>query len=380
MFRFLFILLPLFVAAQETIIDSFEHDGIEREYILYLPASYTGAEAFPLILNFHGYGSDATQQMLYSDLFARANENEFIIVHPNGTQDVAVGNAFWNVGWNPDDSVDDVGFVHELLDLLIANYNVKEEQVYSTGMSNGGFFSYLLACEMSDRIAAIASVTGAMNEPFASSCMPAVSVPVLEIHGTADATVPYEGNAGFFSTEAGVAHWVEQNNCDLEPEIFELEDIAPDDGSTVEHFVYRNCDQEVEVELYKVIGGGHTWPGANFDLPGIVTNQDFDASDEIWRFFSQFDINGAIGYVSGAEELHDDLQLYPNPVSNQLIVDLPEGFNGNIEIRNLLGEVLLIQGSREVVDVSACDSGMALLVLRSVNGEVLKTQKIRISH
>ncbi|MEL6972721.1 MAG: PHB depolymerase family esterase, partial [Bacteroidota bacterium] len=146
---------------QQIINSSIQFDDLERTYLLYVPPSYTGDESVPLVLNFHGYTSNSGEQFFYSDFRAVADLNNFLVVHPQGTQD-SEGNTHWNVGWGGS-TVDDVGFTAALIDSLAAEYNINPERIYSTGMSNGGFMSYQLACELSDRIAAIASVTGTMN-------------------------------------------------------------------------------------------------------------------------------------------------------------------------------------------------------------------------
>jgi len=147
--------------AQQTINGTLEHDGLMREYILYVPANYTGTEEVPLLFNFHGYGSNASQQMFYGDFRPIADTEGFIIVHPMGTVD-NTGTTHFNVGWGTS-TIDDVGYTEALIDDLSSNYPIDAKRIYSTGMSNGGFMSYTLACELSDRIAAIASVTGTMN-------------------------------------------------------------------------------------------------------------------------------------------------------------------------------------------------------------------------
>ena len=175
--------------SQQTITASITHGGLQRDYILYVPANYTGTTAVPLLFNFHGYTSNATEQMWYGDFRAIADTAGFLIVHPEGKLDGS-GNTHFNVGWGGS-SINDVGFTSALIDSLLLDYSIDEDRVYSTGMSNGGFMSYQLACELSDRIAAIASVTGSMNMGWFNSCNPNHPMPIMEIHGTADGNVPY---------------------------------------------------------------------------------------------------------------------------------------------------------------------------------------------
>ena len=129
--------------SQQTINASITHGGIQRDYILYVPANYTGTNAVPLILNFHGYTSNANAQMWYGDFRSIADTVGFIIAHPMGTLDNS-GNTHFNVGWGGS-SVDDIGFTSALIDSISAAYSINLNRVYSTGMSNGGYFSYHLA-------------------------------------------------------------------------------------------------------------------------------------------------------------------------------------------------------------------------------------------
>lgn len=337
--------------AQQTINGTIMHDGLQRDYILYVPASYSSGTDAPLIMNFHGYTSNATQQMFYGDFTAIADTAGFIVVHPEGTLDLQ-GQTHWNAGWGG--ATDDLGFTEALIDSLAADYSINLDRVYSTGMSNGGFMSYFLACNLSNRIAAIASVTGSMSVGQIPGCNPQHPVPVMEIHGTADPTVPYTGGAGVESVDNVVDHWVGFNNCDAAAIVTNVPDIASTDGCTAEHSVYKNGDNGVEVELYKIVGGGHTWPGAPIDIG--VTSHDFHGSTEIWRFFSQYDINGRIGTV-GVNEVTEKvlgLRIYPNPVSDVLTINA-EGFSfRSIKIVNALGvEMTHIDGNnKDAVTVS----------------------------
>ena len=159
-------------------------------------------------------------------------------------------------------------------------------------MSNGGYMSFLLACQLSEKIAAVASVTGSMTPETFDACSPQHPTPILQIHGTNDEIVPYNGASWSRSIEDVMTYWVNYNNCDEPPSTTVFPDIDPTDGSTVEHIVYQNGDNGVTTEHMKVLGGRHTWPGSAYNFPG--TNQDISASMEIWEFFSRFDINGTL--------------------------------------------------------------------------------------
>ena len=164
------------------------HDGIRRSYPIYVPASYSPSVVAPMVLNFHGYTSNAFEQMFYGDFRAIADTAGFLLVMPDGTDD-ATGTTYWNSG--KEGTVYDIGFTSELIDQIAASCKMNLNRVYSTGMQNGGFMSYTLACSLSNRIAAIASVTGSMNVGQDLTCNAQHPTPVMEIHGTSDAMVPY---------------------------------------------------------------------------------------------------------------------------------------------------------------------------------------------
>ena len=176
---------------QQDISGTIMHDGLERTYYLHLPTNYVEGTPLPLVFNLHGFSSNALEQGLYSNMNPTADANDFLVCYPEGTSDG--NNQFWNVGWNPTVTVDDVGFINALIDEFDANYSIDLTRVYSCGMSNGGFMSYKLACDLGERFAAVASVTGGMSHNQSNTCNPVRKIPTMQIHGTADPTVAYEG-------------------------------------------------------------------------------------------------------------------------------------------------------------------------------------------
>jgi polyhydroxybutyrate depolymerase len=322
--------------AQTTVTSSFEYDGEMREYKLYIPDIYDGSEPAPLVFNLHGYGSNNLEQEVYGDFRPIADTAHFIIVHPMGLTD-DVGSTHWNCFGTS--SVDDVGFLSALIDTIYAAYNIDGNRIYSTGMSNGGFMSYKLACLLSGRIAAIASVTGSMTPIEFDAAITNHPMPVMEIHGTNDGTVPYEGNLFFMSSTDIIDHWVAFNECDPEPVVTELPDVDDSDGCTATHFVYENGLLGSTVEHYRINDGEHTWPGSSFG--GAGTNNDFNASEEIWRFFSKYRLNVLTSGID-TEVAPVEFMMYPNP-SNQSEVTLSFADNAmkNITVHNSLGQVIL---------------------------------------
>ena len=247
-------------------------NGTTREYIIYVPENYTGTSSLPLLLSFHGLTSNMEFNFNYTNFDQLAEDENFIVVHPNGISNT------WTVSANDDT---DINFIVALLNQLEEDYNIESNRIYSTGMSMGGFFSFSLACRLSDRVAAVASVTGSMYQPAINNCSPVKPMPILQIHGTEDGTVQYSSVAGLLD------FWTSHNNTDDLPIIFNIPDSDTGDGSTVERFEYLNGDSDVEVQHLKITGGGHEWPG-------FQGNMDINASEEVWNFVKAFDLNGKI--------------------------------------------------------------------------------------
>lgn len=314
----LFLLLAGSLSAQNTISGTLMSGGLTREFILYVPAAYTGNTAVPLVFNLHGYTSNNLEQLFYADFRPIADTANFLMVLPNGTLD-AQGNRFWNT-FLGNSNVDDIGYMRDLLNYLQTNYNIDANRVYSTGMSNGGFLSYSLACEMNDRITAIASVTGSMIQSKLNACNPQRPVPVMEIHGTADNTVPYNGlPAGtFVAIPSLLDAWVGFNNCDPTPTITQVPNTNTTDGCTAERQLYTGGEKGSTVEHYKINGGGHTWPGSAFVIG--VTNLDINACKEIWRFFRQYKLD-QLSATNTPEFLAENWTAFPNPMTDHLVLE-----------------------------------------------------------
>ena len=357
-------------SAQQTINASITHDGIERDYILYVPEIYDGSTAVPLVLNFHGFGSGASQQMFYGDFRDIADTEGFLLVHPEGT--TLIGNQFWNVGFpGLSSTIDDVGFTEALIDELATLYTIDLDRVYATGMSNGGFMSFLLACQLSEKIAAVASVTGSMTQDTFDDCNAQLPTPVLQIHGTEDDVVLYNENNLSLPIPDVISYWVDHNNCETTPTTTTLPDVDVSDGSTIEYSVYEDGDNGITTEHMKVIGGGHTWPGSVLNSAG--TNQDIDASMEIWLFFSRYDINGLLS-TDDYENRH--VSIYPNPTQSKINLSLNYAKEVHYKLFSPLGKQLItgtITSGNEEIDISHLPSNIYFLKVGNQFHKVLKT-------
>ena len=316
------------------------HDGIVRTYKLYVPSIYSGNMAVPLLFNFHGYTSNANEQMIYGNFRNIADTANFLVVHPQGTLDVN-NTTHFNVGWGGS-SVDDVGFTAALLDSLSAAYSIDQNRIYAVGMSNGGFMSFRLACDLSAKIAAVGSVTGSMTPSTLGNCNASHPMPIIQIHGTTDPTVPYNGSAGWTASITNVLnHWATFNNCSSVPTVVNVPNTNALDGSTVEKYTYENGDNCSEVVHFKVTNGQHTWPGSIINLAG--TNFDINASVEIWNFLSKYDIFGLITCNPAIVEEQfgvEDFQVFPNPCNESIHVDLKIAESSIYEIYSLYGQLL----------------------------------------
>ena len=274
-------------SCENEIVESFEfHDSGElREYYLYIPNSIQ--DNAPLVFVLHGYSGSAGGIMGYSGMNQIASEHGFAVCYPQGLSDES-GYNFWNVGYefHQNQTVDDVAFLSSLANFLQDEYNLNEENTFSTGMSNGGDMSYMLACQANDVFKAIAPVAGCMIEEIYNTC-DSSPVPILEIHGNNDNVTLWDGDmqnndgwGAYYSIEDGIEFWVETNNCMSNEEIF-LPNSNISDGSYIINHRYFDCNDNAEVWLYEVVGGGHDWPGSD-------GNMDINSSEEIWSFFSQY--------------------------------------------------------------------------------------------
>jgi polyhydroxybutyrate depolymerase len=265
------------------------HKGLDRYY--YIQLAHPEAEGLSSVLfNLHGYGSDAIEQMNYTNFnnLANTKENNFILIHPQGAPlntALTSSSSHWNSGgWTIGSTVDDVDFIDTIIALVSQKYDLNQNRIYSTGMSNGGFMSYHLACNLSSKIAAVASVTGSMSSETYESCNPDHPTSILQVHGSIDVTVPFQGNSalGMRSVNDVMDYWKLYNACDVDPtsiiiDYFDIE-IA------VQHDTYSNCLNDVHVELYKIEGMGHTWP--------YKGRYGISATEIIWEFINTYDING----------------------------------------------------------------------------------------
>ncbi|WP_370035193.1 alpha/beta hydrolase family esterase [Brevibacterium epidermidis] len=264
-------------------------DG-ERSYRINIPRDYELETPLPLVLGFHGNGSDGAEFQNYTGLPTLPA----ITVFPDG--DESDGKRSWQ-GAPYASGADDVAFVAELLDSIESEHCIDLNRVYATGKSNGGGMVSVLACHLRDRFSAFAPVAGAYYPQSTEGCDYSTPTPMLAIHGTGDATMHYEGGHRQGEDYPGVREWIEPwaeaSDCAKT-----AERQVGRKGVKVVRTQWTQCStgddpkttagadkKTAAVELYSVADGGHVWPGEVVYSGGGYVTKDFSATNTVWDFF-----------------------------------------------------------------------------------------------
>lgn len=241
--------------------------GGDRPVTPVVPASYDPDEPTPLMVMLHGYSASNVLQNFIFGFKELAEEYGYIYIAPNGTVD-ASDNRFWNATDYCcdflDTGVDDVAYIRGLIEEAQARYNVDPKRIFLTGHSNGGFMSHRFACEHPELVAGFMSLAGAIvSDP--DTCQPSEPVASLQVHGTADATITYDGqfsaerNAQQVSAEDGQAVWASRNGCSgTSLELRSSADFVPATaGEETELLSYGGCPSGGSVDLWRMNDVGH---------------------------------------------------------------------------------------------------------------------------
>jgi polyhydroxybutyrate depolymerase len=270
--------------------------GAPIQVRVFVPPGFEGSP-LPAVLDWHGLGSNGQQQLTLTAYTILARSEGFVAVHPTGAPAAGDSRNGWELAQFDDPARDDLAMVDEVIDRLVGQLCVDPDRIYSTGLSNGGFFTSRLVCERADRIAAAVSVAGVTHP---DDCDPSRPVPYLAFHGTDDRVVPFDGGRSvlqgglsnpatdaFFdqSMPEEFAQFATDFGCEPEAEAVSV-------GDEVVRHDYRGCDDGIPLAFYEITGGGHTWPGSPIGplLTGALgrTTDQVDATAEGWAFMSRF--------------------------------------------------------------------------------------------
>lgn len=267
-------------------------DGLVRTYTVNLPPNYYESDNFSLVIAMHGGGGSGEQFESTSLLTKKADASGFIVVYPDGVKSDGLLQArTWNAGGCCDyavaKNINDVNFIRQLIGKLTGSYKIDPKKIYATGHSNGGMLSYRLACEMADKIAAIA-VSGC-SMMVTQPCNASRAVPILHMHSEKDTDVPVNGGYGtgpsgayFHPLDSVFNVWSQKNVCSIPNQVV----------TTTAKYTLRKwsgCNNGTTIEYYLTKDGGHAWPGG---LPGSVIGDTpstaINANDLLWEFFQRY--------------------------------------------------------------------------------------------
>jgi len=287
---------------------SFIFDGEWREYQVYLPQNFESN--MPLVIAIHGINEDIAWFKDYTRLHEVADTAGFIIVYPQGLIES------WNVSSERIDtrrtfpSTDDVGFISALIDTMYTHYDIDMKRVYCCGFSTGGEMTFRMAGECGQRFAAVAGIASTLFDD-AYNWQRIHPMPVMQMHGDGyEYWYPYyTGRDGMWPISKMIEYWLNTNQCSFQPDTLFIPDTVVEDSSTVQKISFTDCAGETEFIHYKIINGGHSWPGAIFTNVFLgVTNMDINANVEILKFFKKHhNPMTEIAYGKSADVLNDYL-------------------------------------------------------------------------
>ena len=357
--------------SQTFISQTIEHDGLTREYSIYVPASYDGTTSFPLLFNLHGGGGTNSAWQAASDMRPIADTADIILVYPQARPDPSDGNSF---NWIPKvpGTFDDVPFFSSLIDTIASNYQIDQNRIYACGYSLGGDMSFELACKLNSRIAAISPVARTMQANPNSFCSPIHPTGVLTILGTDDLVSPYNGIVFggieyYISAAATHSYWATHNNCNATAT---MSTVSP----SVERYTWSTASGCAYVEELKVIGGGHDWPGS-------FGNMTIDANIEIWQFVSRYNINGLIGCITTSINENngqtDNYKVFPNPFNQKLTIEVKSAQSNDFKIYNVIGELVTsgkLNSQVNTIDLSSLAPNVYILNIENQSIRLIKTK------
>lgn len=366
------------LSAQQTLSETIEHDGLTREYIIYIPEIYNGNESVPLLFSLHGWTQYNYNFINTADYRPIADTANFILIVPQAT--LENGQPKWNINLNAS-LADDLGFINALIDSTSQNYNINTNRVYVTGFSNGGYMSYVLACKLSDRIAAIAPVKGKMKQYLIDGdCDCQHPMPIFMIYNTADHMVSYYNSP---SVTDAISYWTNFNNCNTEADVTVLDDIDPNDDVTVRRRIYADGYNCISIEFLKENDGtaqdgigDHSYPKSTTANPWY-----YHGPAEIWGYFRQYDINGLIGCVTTEQQkikkVNTTISLFPNPATELINIVASTYEKKEYKIYNLYGKLIskgIFYSKNKVINLNGMPSGIYFIKVEEELFKLIKTE------
>lgn len=268
-----------------------EVNSRKRRYEIHVPQGYSIDKQWPIVINYHGGGGRAAAARIQSGMDVKSDQAGFIAIYPDGTGIFNKRLLTWNAGaccsYAVEHNIDDVDFTRALLDDVVKLFNIDQRRIYATGLSNGAFMAYRIACELSDRVAAISAIAGVMT---VDECRPKRPVPIIHFHGTLDKYSPYNGGVGensiskvdYRSVDQTINEWLQLNHIPSKPAKVEKKSHA-----TITTHANREGTEIVVVTLEDM---GHTWPGGTRLVPKRLSghlSQEIIANDLMWDFFTR---------------------------------------------------------------------------------------------
>lgn len=348
-----FLLFGVFTAFGQLTNETISVNGTTRSYKLYVPAGFNAQTESPdMIIIMHGLGG-TNADMVPAGFNNIADTARVIVVYPQAMNN-NWGMAGWNNGTLLGSTADDIGFMHELINKGLTDFNVNPARVYATGFSMGSIMSHHMACVMNQRIAAIGAMSGTMPTSDISSCVPTYKTPVIHLHGTADGTVPYDGSAlpSLSLVPQTIDFWRGVHGCDASADSTRIPDTGTD-TITIDRFVYDNCNPAASLELWRLNGAGHDYMYKPLN--------DIDEMIEVWLFLRKWTHSNpstlALNENNGIE-----LAISPNPSTGvvRITVNQPE----TAKVYDLKGTLVFeqaVQAGSSELDLSAVGKGIYLM-------------------
>jgi polyhydroxybutyrate depolymerase len=366
-------ILSLTTVFGQNVYDSVYVGNRWRTYMTHLPTGYNPSNQYPLVLCFHGGQNGAQSSQLgwqaiaiMSNLSQKADTAGFIVVYPEGI--VINNNRTWNAGGccqpATTNNIDDVGFVNSLIDTLKTDYLIDSLRVYASGSSNGALLCYRLACELPNKIAAIASISGT-QEYF--PCNPTQKMPIINFHSKVDIAVPYNGGVGqgpsgtnFTSQDSTMQLWTALNNCSTRDTVF--------NGADTNYTFIRihNCSCNVEFHHYATSDGGHSWPSGNPNNNPV--SYQVNATNLLWSFFQNYTLGCLTTGLENPIETNPKVEVFPNPFTNK--INLTKTTSSEIlTLFNCCGQVIWTGRNIELHDFSNLTNGLYFLKITKPTGQ-----------